>query len=166
MIAVIPQVFSFHLPGLSEVTSDKIAAGVLVGSQILLLFFVWANRSLPGFVALGIGLVFNLLVIVANGGLMPISPETVHLLSPNAVIDASDFGTRLGTSKDVLLAADNTKIWILSDILVLPTWIPYRVAFSVGDILIAVGAFWLLWVHGNIDDIQARYLRAKSILRN
>jgi hypothetical protein len=159
MIAVIPQMFSFHLPGLSEVTSDKIAIGILIGSQVMLLFFIWANRTLPGFGALGIGLLLNLAVIIANGGLMPISPETVHQLSPNAVIDASDFGSRLGSSKDILLTIENTKLWLLSDILVLPTWIPYRVAFSIGDIFIAGGAFWLLWVHGNIDAIQARYFR-------
>ena len=163
LIAVIPQMFSFHLPGLSEATSEKVTEGVLVCSQIILLLFVWANRTLPGFGALGIGLVLNFLVIIANGGLMPISPETVRLISPDAVITFSDFGTRLGSSKDVLLAAENTKLWLLSDILVLPPWIPYRVAFSIGDIFIALGAFWLLWVHGNIDEVQVRYLRTRNI---
>jgi len=163
LIAVIPQLYSFHLPGLSEATLDKISVGVLVSSQIVLLLFIWANRTLPGFGALGVGLIFNLLVIIANGGLMPISPETVHLLSPDALIKTSDLGSRLGTSKDILLSIENTNLWLLSDIIVLPKWIPYRVAFSIGDIFIAVGAFWLLWVHGNIDDVQTRYLRTKKV---
>ena len=163
MFAVIPQLFSFHFPGLSEITSDKIAIGILVCSQVLLLLFIWANRTLPGFGALSIGLLLNIVVITVNGGLMPISPETVHLLSPNAVIEVSEFGSRLGTSKDILLTIENTNLWLLSDILVLPPWIPYRVAFSVGDIFIAVGTFWLLWVHGNIDAIQARYFRTRKI---
>jgi hypothetical protein len=162
MIAVIPQMFSFHLPGLTGVTSDKMAIGILICTQVSLLFFVWVNRTLPGFGALGIGLLLNLAVIAANGGLMPISPEIVHKLSPNVVIEASDFGNRLGTSKDILLTIENTRLLLLSDILVLPEWIPYRVAFSIGDIFIAFGAFWLLWVHGNIDAIQARYFRTEN----
>jgi hypothetical protein len=165
-VAVFPQLFSFHLPGTAEITSDKVAAGILVSTQISLLIFVWANRHLPGFWMLGLGLLLNFLVIVSNGGLMPISPETIYRLSPDAVITAADYGTRLGSSKDILLSILNTNFWILSDCLVLPNWIPYRVAFSIGDILIAAGVFWLLWVHGNIDYIQARFLRSPKLHTN
>jgi len=162
MITVIPQLFTFHLPGTSSITSDEIAAIILVSSQVLLLIFVWANRHLPGFRLLGLGLILNLVVITLNGGLMPISPETIYRLSPDAVIEPSLFGTRLGSSKDILLSAVATRLWFLSDLFVMPNWIPYRVAFSLGDIFIAIGAFWLLWVHGNIDDIQARYFRISN----
>ena len=157
LVAVIPQLFIFHLPGTSSITSDKIAAIILISSQISLLIFVWVNRHLPGFWILGFGLTLNLVVITLNGGLMPISPETIYRLSPNAVIEPSHFGTRLGSSKDILISTVDTRLWWLSDRFVLPNWIPYRVAFSLGDILIAIGAFWLLWVHGNIDEVQARY---------
>ena len=165
-VAVFPQLFSFHLPGTSEITADKVAAGILVSSQISLLIFVWANRHLPGLWTLGLGLILNFIVIVSNGGLMPISPETIYRLSPNAVITMADFGTRLGSSKDVLLSISNTNFWMLSDCLVLPSWIPYRVAFSLGDIFIAAGVFWLLWVHGNIDDLQVRFLRSPKLHTN
>jgi hypothetical protein len=159
LVAVIPQLFSFHLSGTYEFTPDRVAAGILVSSQIALLAFVWANRFLPGFWILGIGLILNLLVILSNGGLMPISPETVYQLSPDAIILPSDFGTRLGSSKDILLSISDTRFWLLSDWVLLPDWIPYRVAFSLGDIFLAIGAFWLLWQHGNIDDVQAGYFR-------
>jgi len=161
-IAVIPQMFSFHLPGTSSITADNVAALILVSSQTFMLVFVWVNRKLPGFWALGLGLGFNLLVILLNGGLMPISPETVYRLSPEAVIEFAHFGTRLGTSKDILLSTADTRLWFLSDCFVLPDWLPYRVAFSLGDILIAVGTYWLLWAHGNIDSVQARYFRLKK----
>jgi hypothetical protein len=36
----------------------------------------------------------------------------------------------------------------LSDYYTLPDWLHYPVAFSLGDVLIAVGAFWLLWSLG------------------
>lgn len=161
-IAVIPQMFSFHQPHTASVTPDRLAAGVLVSSQALLLIFVWANRKLPGFWALGIGLILNLVVIVLNGGLMPISPETVYKLSPQAIIDPGYFGTRLGSSKDILLATGDTRLWWLSDFLVFPNWVPYRVAFSFGDLFIALGAFLLFWIHGDIDKIQARYLHVSG----
>lgn len=159
LLAVTPQLFTFHLPEISEYAPDNVAAGILVVSQMLLLIFFWANRRLPGFWILGFGLGLNLLVIALNGGLMPISPETVQRLVPNATIDPSYFGTRLGTSKDILLPVTETRLWWLSDCFVLPSWAPYRVAFSLGDILIACGAFWLFWVHGDIDKMQARFFR-------
>ena len=111
LIAVIPQLFSFHQP--PNLIPDELTAGILVGSQVVLLSFVWVNRKLPGFWALGIGLVLNLTVIVLNGGLMPISPETIIRMSPEAVIDPDLFGTRLGSSKDILLATTDIRLGIL-----------------------------------------------------
>ena len=166
LLAVIPQLFSFHLPGTSSITSDNITSIVLVSSQVLLLIFVWRNLHLPGFRILGFGLVLNLVVIALNGGLMPISPETIHRLAPDAGFEPSDFGTRLGSSKNILISTVDTRLWFLSDRFVLPNWVPNRVAFSLGDIFIASGAFWLLWVHGNIDDLQARYFRSKKNIIN
>ena len=159
LLAVTPQLFTFHLPEISEYASDNFAAGILVSSQVLLLVFVWNNRHLPGFWMLGLGLGLNLLVITLNGGLMPISPETVQRLIPNTTVDPSAFGTRLGTSKDVLLPTTDTILWWLSDCFVIPPWIPYRAAFSLGDVFIAIGAFWLFWVHGDVDKMQAKIIR-------
>lgn len=151
IIAVIPQLFIFHLPITSSIFSDNLAAIFLVSTQIFLLIFVWQNRKLSGLWILGIGLLMNLGVIALNGGLMPISLKTLHRLQPDAVIESLDIGTRMGSSKDKLVVTSFTKLWFLSDRFVVPDWIPYRVAFSLGDIFIAMGVFWLLWTHGNID---------------
>ena len=147
-VAVVPQLFSFHQPQTANAVPDELAAGILVSSQVILLIFVWVNRRLPGFWALGIGLILNLVVITLNGGLMPISPETISRMSPDATINPDLFGTRLGSSKDVLLHTSETRLGWLSDCMVLPKWVPYRVAFSIGDLFIALGAFLLFWVHG------------------
>ncbi len=150
LAAFVPQWFIFYFPATRRSIPDQWASAGLVGSQILLLLFVWQNISQPrfrnriGFWLLGLGLVCNLTVIALNGGLMPINPDTVTRLVPDAVPGSWQTGLRLGTGKDIVLAIDQTRLWWLSDrfLLNLPG---QKVAFSLGDIFIAAGAFYILY---------------------
>jgi hypothetical protein len=153
-VAVIPQWLAFYFPATRSVIPTSLAVTILAMSQLLLLAFAWCNRKRAGFWALGIGLALNLLVIALNRGLMPISPETLGNLYPNVPSSAWQIGSRFG-AKDVILPIAGTKLWWLSDCFLLPSWIPYHVAFSIGDVFIAIGAFWLLWAQGgaNIQEI-------------
>jgi hypothetical protein len=147
-IAFLPQLFAFYLPATRIWYSDSFAALSLVSSQILLLVFCWLNRRLAGIWILAFGTALNLVVIVANGGFMPISPDTAgHLVSPGT-LQALPAGSRFGYGKDILLLPENTSLVFLSDQFLLPEWCPYQVAFSGGDILIAAGAFWLMLTQG------------------
>jgi hypothetical protein len=148
-VAVLPQLFAFHIVSTARLIPNHIASGILVSSQLVLLAFVWANRTQPGFWALGLGLGLNLLVIVVNGGWMPISPGTLQKLVPEAPPDTWQIGHRFGINKDIILDSVNTRLWWLSDCFLLPEWFPWRVAYSLGDIFIAFGTFWLLWSHGS-----------------
>ncbi len=145
-LAFLFQWLAFQLPVVAMHINSKVAAVVLVVSQVALFLFAWANRTRPAFWLLGIGLLLNLVVIVANGGLMPITPETVaHLVKAEPGL-LWQVGERLGSSKDIVLNAEATRLWFLSDrFILLPEGLGYQVAFSLGDVLIAIGAFWLLF---------------------
>jgi hypothetical protein len=142
-IAFLPQWLAFHFRITRSLVTDSLAAGALIGSQALLLVFAWVNRRQPGLWLLGAGLVSNLSAIIANGGLMPVSPEVVAQLLPDQPAGTWQLGERIGWS--VILSRSATRLWWLSDHLLMPAWMPYRKALSVGDLFIAAGAFWFLW---------------------
>jgi hypothetical protein len=147
IVAFLPQLIVFGLPTSANIP-DVYARVALVSSQVILLVFTWLNRRAPGFWVLGLGLLLNFIVIAANGGLMPISPHLIERYFPGTAGVTWDLGERMGHSKDIILPIAETRFYWLSDRLVLPDWISYRVAFSVGDIFIGVGAFWLCWSLG------------------
>jgi hypothetical protein len=143
-LAFFPQWLIFFRSPIRTAVDDQVAALILIGSLVLLFIFAWANRQHRAFWWLGFGLLLNMLVITANGGLMPISPETVELLNLSAPPEGWRLGQRLGSSKDILLLEENTHFRWLSDRFVTPAWWPAQAAFSLGDMFIAIGAFWLL----------------------
>ena len=154
-VAFVPQWLAFFGSATRSRFSDRGAAVALVTSQLLLSAFGLANRHHPAFKLLILGLLLNLAVITAIGGLMPISPETVRRLLPDTPDERWQSGKRFGHTKDRVLAeADTTFPW-LSDRFILAGWLPNRVAYSVGDILLAVGACWFLWAAGGASPDDA-----------
>jgi hypothetical protein len=143
-VAFIPQGLVFYWPATREYFSLTGIATCLVTSQLLFLIFAWANRREPGFGALGLGLLLNFTVISFNGGLMPISPEMASRLVPGTAPELWELGNRFHTSKDIILPINETYFWALSDRFFLTIGSFYRVAFSPGDVVIALGAFWFM----------------------
>ncbi|MGB5933033.1 MAG: DUF5317 domain-containing protein [Anaerolineae bacterium] len=119
-------------------------AMILVFSYLILIFVAWSNRSLPGVNFILLGIVLNFLVIVANGGFMPVTPQTLIRGGHTHLVAALESGARVARSKDVLLWPEQTRLWFLSDIFVIPERYPLAGSFSLGDVLIASGAFILL----------------------
>jgi len=143
IVAFLPQFFVSYFERTRALAPDWLAALAIVGSQVLLFLFAWLNRHLPGMLVLIIGLALNLTVIVANGGFMPINPQTAEQLIGKERIASYDPGDRIGY-KDILLPVNKTRLEILSDRFLPPDRFPYQVAFSLGDVFIALGAFWIL----------------------
>lgn len=117
---------------------------VLFLSYLLLIGVVWQNRSLPGIWLLGLGLAANFLVMALNGGYMPITAESLAQVGHSRNIVGTGSGARVSGTKDIVLPREATSAWWLSDIFVLPPPFPIPSVFSFGDLLIAIGAFWLL----------------------
>jgi hypothetical protein len=118
--------------------------GALVVSSLLLLPVVWRNRRSPGLALIGLGLTLNLAVIVANGGFMPITPEAVARIKRGHLIVHLDGVERMSGSKGIVVPREETALWALSDIFIIPPPFPVASAFSLGDILVAGGAFIFL----------------------
>ena len=143
LVAFLPQFIVIYMPNTRSQLADWLIAGFLLASQILLFGFAWLNRRIPGMPILICGVVLNLVVMAANHGFMPISPQTAsHLVSKNSLLDIP-LGSRIGP-KDILLYTENTRFEWLADRFLTPAWFPYQAAFSLGDVFIATGAFWML----------------------
>lgn len=152
-VAFLPQFIVIYLPITRRHFPDWLVAGCLLTSQILLLGFAWFNRRLAGMPILICGVVLNLAVMAANSGFMPISPKTAsRLVSEDRLLNIQP-GSRIGP-KDILLHPQDTRFEWLADRFLPPTWSPYQAAFSLGDILIAIGAFWLLAQPGPLIQIN------------
>ena len=87
------------------------------------------NLAIRGLVLVFLGGLSNLVAIVANGGSMPVSPDALQAVSrlPES-----------GYSNSVLVA--DPRLVPLTDIFAMPSWVPAANVFSVGDVLIGVGA--------------------------
>jgi len=147
ILGFLPQAALFYLPNTSQYFSDKQAAILLVISQFVLIVFATMNFKKPGFSFLGLGLLLNFIVIVANGGYMPISPEMVSNLYPD-LSDAWQVGNRLGLGKDIVLNINETNFWWLSDRFLISKLLKRTIAYSIGDVLIFIGSFLFLWSLG------------------
>lgn len=152
-LAFLPQAFVFFIPQTAQLASQQWAALILPLSLAILLVFVWANRHLEGFWLLTLGLLLNFAVITANGGLMPISPETlatVHGVAVESEFVQGAINSRAFGSKDIVLLPEETRLVWLSDRFTLPAWLPIQIAYSLGDIFLAAGAFWTFWTGGAV----------------
>jgi hypothetical protein len=144
-LGFLPQFIVFYLPVTRQLVTDDLASLSLVCSQVILMIFAWKNLHLSGMPVLIFGLGCNLVVILVNGGFMPLVAETAARIVEPHVMDRLVIGARLGkASKDILLPESQILLPWLADRFISPKLSSYRAVYSLGDVFVAVGAFWML----------------------
>lgn len=98
--------------------------------------WVVANRRVPGLLFVGIGGALNALAIGANGGVMPASP---------GALDRAGMAATTGEFTNSAAVAD-PRLAALGDVWAIPAGLPLASVFSVGDVLLAIGAAYGLHV--------------------
>ncbi len=112
----------------------------LVLSYLLVLWALFHNLKQFGMKVFTIGTLLNFAAIVANGGLMPVSPE-VRELAHMTALDPSYLGGILPEGSGILLPLQSTRLAILTD--VIPSSHIHGV-YSIGDVMIAAGVVLFL----------------------
>ena len=105
-----------------------VAPWLYAGSTAAILAVILVNLRIPGLALVAAGAACNLAAIVANGGYMPVSP---------AALAALGWEEAPGYSNSTAVA--DPALAPLTDVLAMPSWLPFANVFSVGDVLIAVG---------------------------
>ena len=106
-------------------------------SYLLLFAGIYFNRGTLAFKIIFIGVFLNFLVIMANGGQMPVSGEAmVNIGLTDNMLDIRD-----GKIITHVLMNSDTAFRYLGDIFVLPKPYPRPKIFSIGDVFMALGIF-------------------------
>lgn len=102
---------------------------VYLASNVAVLVAVWRNLAIPGLPLVLIGGASNLITICANGGFMPVDAGALVAIGRLP---------REGYSNSRLM--DGVVLGPLTDLFAMPAWLPMANIFSIGDVLIGVGA--------------------------
>lgn len=129
---------------LPNIGNNLLRVLLLLVSYVMVAIFLLLNRRVPGMWLFAIGFLANWAVILANGGYMPITYEALASAGLGHAAASAAPGTLVFGSKDVLLPFAETRLGWLSDIFVIPPPFPVPSVFSIGDVFIALGIFWLV----------------------
>lgn len=129
--ALVPRAFEF-----APSRWHSAALAVWAVMMAVLMWLCWINVRTPGIVLLGLGLLSNSVVIVANGG-MPVSAWAIH-----AAGGGVDSVAKLARAA-FHVAGEGARLWWLGDVLPVPV---LKVVMSLGDVLMFAGiAVIIVW---------------------
>jgi len=112
-------------------------AAIIIGTYLLVVIGLARNWRVPGMAVVTLGFALNFAVILANGGQMPVTRETIEASGQGWLLTETTEGQPILQSKDVLLPKGQTHLWALSDIFITPP--PVRRAASIGDFVTYAG---------------------------
>jgi hypothetical protein len=122
------QVIAFPAPSMPWTVPDVSARIIWLCSYALLIAAALENRRLTGVPVMAAGLACNLAAILANRGHMPVLPSALRAE-----------GKAYAVHFNSLRSAHPHLAWLV-DRWAVPSWMPLGNVFSVGDVLIGLGA--------------------------
>lgn len=118
----------------------------LLSYAFVLVFLALNYRTFP-LLFIGLGSFLNLLVIAVNAGYMPSSTTALARAGNHGVVAHL---LQEGVYGNVTLMGEETRLNFLGDFLYLPEGVPFATAFSLGDLVVALGLIWLIaWGMGS-----------------
>jgi hypothetical protein len=106
--------------------------GYILSLLVLLVALIY-NYRLPGISVITLGFFFNLVAIALNGGYMPASPTAMQTAGMPVLLPGQVVGNSIGMGPATVL-------FFLGDVFPIPRGFIFPNVFSIGDIVIAVGA--------------------------
>ena len=122
------QVVAFPSGVFPWVMPDSVAIGLWLGTYGLLIAIVVLNRRVTGFVLAGVGMVSNLIAILANGGHMPALTSALR-----------GAGVPFDGVYNNSIANDHPHVAWLVDRWAAPEWVLGANVFSAGDVVLGIG---------------------------
>jgi Family of unknown function (DUF5317) len=106
---------------------EVVAKGLWLGSFVALGGLIVANIRIPGLALIGVGQACNLIAILANHGLMPVT---------RGALDAAGLSYHLHNNS---VAVVQPHVAWLVDRWAVPSWLPMGNVYSIGDVAIGIG---------------------------
>jgi hypothetical protein len=128
-LAIGLQIVAFPSETLPWSVGDRLAIGMWLASYGCLVVAAACNVRVKGAAVVGLGMASNLAAVVANGGHMPGLPSALRAAGH----------VYTGAHNNEVAASHPHLAWLV-DRWAVPHWIPGGNVYSVGDVLIAVGA--------------------------
>ncbi|MFJ7727771.1 DUF5317 domain-containing protein [Neobacillus sp. NPDC097160] len=117
----------------------QISGSIYIVVYVLGLLFLYINRHNPGFILILLGVFLNFLVMVLNGGRMPVSMDAAKILDPAYV----EILKESLYAKHTMLTA-STHLGFLGDVIPISDPYPRTQIISIGDIVMNIGIFFFI----------------------
>ena len=141
--SIVVQLFLYNPPVDQQPWAMTFGPWIWVASLVVFVAVCVRNALLKeparaAFCLAALGISLNILVVTANGGYMPQSPEA-RLAARGIPLVAEGAPARL---LNVAPMSANSRLTLLADIIAQPRWLPTPNVISVGDVLLSVALAW------------------------
>lgn len=124
----------------NHVGSGALTTNLYALALLLIYAFLLFNMKLPGMILIALGTLSNGIAIFANQGHMPASLSAYSQAFPERVNELVDQQVYYNS----VIINEQTRLPYLCDIFWVPHWFPLANVFSIGDVLLCIGAFILI----------------------